>query len=227
MSLPARPLRAVCFDLDGTMFNTEEIYWDVGHTLLTRRGKQVTRALLDQMMGRPSRVALQIMIDFHGLNATVPELQAETTTIFTSLLDTRLALMPGLSALLDAIEAAGLPKAIATSSHRAYLDDVLARFQLTDRFAFALTGDDVQDGKPHPEIYLAAAQRLNVSPAEMLVLEDSENGCKAAIAAGAFTVAVPGDHSRQHNFSGVAFEADSLRDARIYAALQLPWPDPR
>ncbi len=218
---PASVIRAVCFDLDGTMFNTEDMYWDVGQQLLAPHGKTVTRELLDQMMGRPSRVALQIMIDWHGLQVTVPQLQEQTKQIFTTLLGERLAPMPGLMELLAALEAAAIPKAIATSSGRSYLNDVLGRFDLSERFAFALTGDDVQDGKPHPEIYLAAAERLGIPPATMMVLEDSENGCKAAIAAGAFTIAVPGDHSRAHNFAGVAFTAEGLHDRRIYEALSL------
>src|SRR5690606_25340176 len=130
MPLPARPLRALVFDLEGTLLNTEELYWDVGSELLRRRGHTATRELIDQMMGRPSRVALQIMIDWHQLDATVPQLQAETKDIFTSLLDTRLALMPGVLELLDAAASAALPCAIATSSSRAFLDDALRRLEL-------------------------------------------------------------------------------------------------
>jgi HAD superfamily hydrolase (TIGR01509 family) len=221
---PNSRLRVVAFDLDGTIFNTEELYWEVGGLLLARRGKQVTRELLDQMMGRPSRVALQLMIDHHELDATVADLQAETTSAFTTLLDTRLSLNPGLLELLDALDAARMPRCIATSSSRAFLDDVLRRFDLASRFDFALTAEDVAEGKPHPEIYLQAARRLQVAPAEMLVLEDSENGCRAAVSAGAYTVAVPGEHSRQHNFAGVDLIAQGLADERIYAALGLPRP---
>jgi HAD superfamily hydrolase (TIGR01509 family) len=220
--LPDRRLRAVVFDLDGTLLNTEELYWEVGGQILARRGHTVTRELLDQMMGRPSRIALQIMIDWHQLDATVAQLQAETKEIFTTLLDTRLALMPGVLPLLDAAEAAGLPRAIATSSSRAFLDDVLRRLELKSRFDPTFTADDVTEGKPHPEIYLRTAERLNVLPQEMLVLEDSAHGCRAAIDAGAFTVAVPGEHSQAHNFDGVAFIAQGLTDARIYDALGIP-----
>jgi HAD superfamily hydrolase (TIGR01509 family) len=217
--LPSQPLRAVVFDLDGTLLNTEELYWDVGSELLRRRGHQATRELIDQMMGRPSRVALQIMIDWHELDATVEQLQAETREIFVALLDTRLALMPGVLELLDAADAADLPCAIATSSSRAFLDDALRRLDLAARFTATYTADDVTEGKPHPEIYLKTAAGLALPPGQMLVLEDSSNGCRAAVDAGAFTVAVPGEHSRGHDFSGVAFVAEGLGDARIYRAL--------
>jgi beta-phosphoglucomutase-like phosphatase (HAD superfamily) len=98
---------------------------------------------------------------------------------------------------------------------------VLSRFNLASRFAFTLTADDVVDGKPHPEIYLTAAKRFGIPPGEMLVLEDSENGCRAALDAGAVTVAVPGAHSERHNFAGVALIAQGLNDRRIYESLGL------
>ncbi len=214
-----RRIRAVVFDMDGLMFNTEELYPIVGSELLRRRGCELKRELLNRMMGRPAPVALQMMIDEYGLDATVEQLIFETAEIFPSILNTRLQLMPGLSDLLAALEQHALPKGIATSSNRWFTLDVLGRFELVERFKFILTAEDVTHGKPHPEVYLTAAERHGVEPGEILVLEDSQNGCRAAVAAGAVTVAVPGDHSRHHDFSGTHFIADSLADDRLYALL--------
>ncbi len=75
-------LKAVIFDLDGLMFNTEELYQYVGGRLLKRRGKEFDDELLDKMMGTPQRVALQLMIDYHGLDATVADLSRETEEVF-------------------------------------------------------------------------------------------------------------------------------------------------
>jgi HAD superfamily hydrolase (TIGR01509 family) len=209
------------FDLDGLMFNTEELYQEVGSEILRRRGYRFTQELLDQMMGRPSRVALQLMIDTHTLKATVEELLAETDEIFPEILRTRLAPMPGLVELLETLERHAVPKGIATSSRRAFVERVLGKFGFEARFSPILTSEDIVEGKPHPEIYLTAAERLAIPPGEMLVLEDSQNGCRAAVAAGALTVAVPGAHSRKHDFSGAALVADSLQDERIYRLLGL------
>jgi len=220
MSNPRQP-RAVVFDLDGLMFNTEELYQDVGTEMLRRRGKTFDAELLDGMMGRPANAALQLMIDYHGLKCTVVELMAETDSIFATLLEDRLEQMPGLADLLIALELAGIPKAIATSSGPAFVRRVLDHFELAPRFEFFLTCDDVRDGKPHPEIYLLAAERLGISPTEMLVLEDSHNGCRAAVAAGAIVVAVPGGHSLRHQFPGAALIAESLADPRLYDLLLL------
>ncbi len=217
-------LRAVVFDLDGLMFNTEELYQQVGGTLLERRGKRFEAELLDRMMGRPPQVSLQMMIDWHKLDDTVEGLSRETEEIFAAILERELACMPGLEELLSALEAERIPKAIATSSGRRFVRNVLSRFEFEPRFEFVLTAEDVRQGKPHPEIYLTAASRLGLLPEEVMVLEDSHNGCRAAIAAGTFAVAVPGGHSQRHDFSGCALRVDSLRDARIYEALGMSRP---
>ena len=218
MTAPA-PIHAAVFDLDGLLVNTEELYQHVGSELLRRRGKTFGPDLLDAMMGRPPAVSLAIMIEWHGLADTVETLAAETGAIFAGLLDERLEPMPGAVDLVDALAGRGLPRAVATSSGPAFAHDVLGRVGLLDRFAFVLTSADVVNGKPDPEIYLAAAARVGVDPAAMIVFEDSHNGCRAAVAAGAVVVAVPGGHSRRHDFTGARLVADSLADPRIAGLL--------
>jgi HAD superfamily hydrolase (TIGR01509 family) len=214
-------LRAVVFDLDGLMFNTEDLYDEVGEAILRRRGRRFTDELKRLMMGRPGWISLQIMIDHHRLEATVAELQAESDALFAEILPRRLQPMSGLENLLEALEDAAIPKAIATSSSRAFARTVLAQFAYEPRFQFVLTSEDVTEGKPAPEVYLTACRRFGLAAEQVLVLEDSENGCRAAVAAGAFAVAVPGRHSVDHDFRGVAMVADSLADPRIYQALGL------
>jgi len=212
-------IEAVAFDLDGLLVNTEELYQHVGTELLRRRGKAFEPDLLDAMMGRQQKVSLAIMIEWHGLEDSVEKLAAETHEIFASLLDTELQMMPGAVQLLDQLDARGIARGVATSSGPEFAHDVLSRVGLRDRFSFVLTSADVTEGKPHPEIYQTAARRLAVAPASMLVLEDSQAGCRAAVAAGAVAVAVPGGHSRRHDFSGARFVAETLADPRIRGLL--------
>ncbi|NQT36727.1 MAG: HAD family phosphatase [Planctomycetes bacterium] len=216
-----RQFAAVVFDMDGLMFNSEEIYWLVGEEVCRRRGCVFTRQVSDEMMGLPPEATFGVMIDRLGLDATWQELLTESEQLYIELLDAHLAPMPGLLDLLDALERAGTRKAIATSSSRKLLDTVLPRFDLQDRFQFALTAEDVTHGKPDPEIYLTAAERFGASPEDTLVLEDSQNGCRAGAAAGAFTVAVPGLHSRNHDFGVASLVVDSLADLRLWEVLGL------
>jgi len=215
------PSRAVVFDMDGLMFNTEEVYWDVGTELLRRRGYEFTKELSDAMMGRPPRPAFEVMIDWHALKDTWEELSAESEGIYIDVLDNHLAPMPGLLDLLDALEAAGIPKAIGTSSQPKLVDATLSPFEMHSRFQFILTARDITYGKPHPEIYQKAARLFGLLPREMVVLEDSQTGCRAAAAAGAVVVAVPGKHSAGHDFGVATLVAESLADPRLYQLLGL------
>lgn len=222
MTSPAQSVnRAVVFDLDGLMFNTEDLYDQTGSEVLRRRGKVFTNELRQLMMGRPGRDALQIMIERHGLEDTVEQLIEESDAVFNALLESNLAPMPGLLELLERLEAVKRPKAVATSSRREVVHRMLDQFEFLPRFEFVLTSEDVTRGKPHPEVFLTAARNFGVEPAEMLVLEDSENGCRAAVASGAVTVAVPSEHSRDHDFEGAALVAKGLSDPRIAGLLAL------
>ena len=219
MTSPASSLQAVVFDLDGLMFNTEDLYQQTGHELCQRRGKEFTGDLIDQMMGRQSRQALQIMIEWHDLDDTVERLAAESMEIMFDLLPERLEPMPGLMDLLISLEEATVPKGIATGSNRTFAEHVLRQFDLHARFSFVLTAEDTTHGKPAPDVYLLAAEKHGLEPAQVMVLEDSQIGCRAAVAAGTHAVAVPGGQSEHHDFDGVELIANSLEDARIYQAL--------
>ncbi len=208
-------IRGVAFDLDGLILNTEDIFHLTGTELMRRRGRVATPALFHAMMGRRSHEAFQVMINIMELKDSISELAEESSEIFDRLLDRHLDLMPGLLELLDLLDERKIPRAVATSSGRNYLLGMLNRFNLLPRFDFLLSAEDVLHGKPNPEIYLTAACRLGVPPEQMLVMEDSENGVRAAVASGAYAIAVPHDHSRHHNFEGVKAIASSLHDAVI------------
>jgi HAD superfamily hydrolase (TIGR01509 family) len=214
-----RHLDAVAFDLDGLMINSEDMYRETGARILRRRGKEPEEALFQAMMGRTNDEALQVMVDWHELDTTVAELFAESTALMQTLMDERLAPMPGLFELLDALTAATIPVAVTTSATRPYLEDVLDRLSLTGRFEFTLTGEDVRRGKPHPEMYQIASGRFGVESRRMMVLEDSANGCKAAVAAGACVVAVPTPYTGALDVQ-VDLVASSLGDRRIYEMLR-------
>ena len=209
------PIRAVVFDLDGLMFNTEMIYDQVGDELLRRRGKLMTADLKLAMIGRRAQESLTFMIDMHGLTDTVDQLLEESHVLFFETAADRLAPMPGLHELLEFIETHQLPKGVATSSSHGYVQRVVGPFGLLPRFNIILASEDVSQGKPHPEIYLKAADKLGIAPSEMVVLEDSQNGVNAAAAAGAVAIAVPHDHTRHHDFTRATLIADRLDDPRV------------
>ena len=209
-----RPL-AVAFDCDGLLLNTEDVFELAGTEMMAKRGHRFDAGVRGVMIGKRADEAFAALVDHLGLPETIAELRAEASELFTKHLEGRLALMLGVRELVEACEAAGLPRAVCTSSGGEYLRDMLTRFDLRDRFDVLLAAEDVTRGKPDPEIYETAAARLGVPISRLLVLEDSGTGCAAGVAAGALTVAVPNRHTADMNFAGAALVADGLTDPRV------------
>jgi len=219
---PLPQIQGVALDMDGLMFDTEPLYHRAADEYLRRWGYRYEDPVRRQMMGQPGPKAIQIFIDYYGLQSDWKTVLEETEAIFASYLDAELRPLPGLGPWLDLLDDQGIPYGVATSSKRLFAEDILRRGGVLDRLRFLWTGDDVQQGKPHPEIYLRAAASLGVAPPSMLVLEDSGNGCRAGVASGAITVAVPGPHSLDHDFQGAVMVASSLADPRLIELVKMP-----
>ncbi|WP_459557279.1 HAD family hydrolase [Lacunimicrobium album] len=222
MSLPPDDvcIKAVVFDLDGTMFNTEMVFHVAGDDFVRSKGGLMTEALRQQMMGRRAAESMAILKAALSLSESIEQLRHESHTLFMGMLESRLAPMPGLFEILQRIDELGLPRAVATSSHREYLEDILGRYSLLDGFSFTLAAEDVVHGKPHPEIYLAAAERMSLHPSEVLVIEDSGIGTQAGVAAGVHIVSIPHIHSANQNFTGTKHTASSLMDPYLWKLLE-------
>ena len=218
--VPRAPIRAVALDMDGLMLNTEDVFDLAGQELLSRRNQEMTDAIRNRMIGRRPAEAFSALVKLTRIDEPIGALMEETRLIFEEFAGEHLACMPGLAELLQLIESLRLPRAIATSSPRDYMESLLDRFDLLQGFHFTLTAEDVTHGKPHPEIYLTAAAQFDVEPASMLVLEDSETGTRAAAAAGACVVAVPNQHTAAGDFSCATLQVESLHDPRLRRLLE-------
>jgi HAD superfamily hydrolase (TIGR01509 family) len=124
--------------------------------------------------------------------------------------------MPGLYELLQFLEERNIPKGICTSSAKRVVAEVLSRKELTHRFNFVLTAEDISRGKPDPEIYLKAAGQFGIEVSKMLVLEDSVAGSQAARNAGAFSVVVLAEHNQNGDFSAAHRIVHSLDAADVF-----------
>lgn len=219
----SRPeIRAVVFDMDGLMLNTEDVFDLAGKQLLERRGRTMTDDIRRAMLGRRAHEAFSVLKLMTGIEDDIAVLMRETEELFDAIAVHCLDTMPGLLHLLELIEGRELPKAVATSSPRSYMTALLQRFDLLHRFPVTLTAEDVTHGKPHPEIYREAARQLGVEAHQMLVLEDSETGTRAAAAAGAFAVSVPNRHTEIGDFSMCSLRVTSLHDEQLLSLLRDP-----
>ena len=203
-------VEGVAFDLDGLMFNTEDVFEIAGNILVERRGHSMPEDVRSAMMGRRAPDAFAILKEALCLDDSIEQMIDETKEIFYAHLDEHLQPMAGLFDLLELLESHNIPKCVATSSYRDYLIDLLDRFNIQDRFIGLLSAEDVVEGKPDPEIYRKAAHLLQIDPANMFVLEDSQAGTEAGSAAGANVISIPNRHTDMQDFSQATIVAQSL-----------------
>jgi HAD superfamily hydrolase (TIGR01509 family) len=207
-------IRAILFDLDGLMVDSEPHSLASWAAVLRERNISLEQAVIDRMFGQRVSETASMLTQIYHLPDDLLVLAREKEDYQITHLHGRIKPMPGLFALLDVIDEKGLQKAIASSGVRRYVTAVLTEVGLTDRFEMLMTGDDVNNGKPAPDIFLAAARALQAEPRECLVLEDAPNGVSAAKAAGMRAVAIPNAHTRALDFSSADWVLPSLDAVR-------------
>lgn len=191
MGLPT-PYAAVLFDMDGLMFDSERLILRAWQRAMADFGYQASEEVFLASVGTTVESTNQLLRAAYGPDFPLEATNGRTDEYLWLEVDQHgPPLKPGLMALLDYLEAQGIPKAVASSSQRVTIDRLLAAAGLTQRFAATAAGDEVMHGKPAPDIFLLAASRLGVKPAQCLVLEDSEPGARAAHAAGMAVIIVP------------------------------------
>lgn len=217
---PNPSIRGVAFDMDGLILNTEDLYELVCGILMQRRGKTYREEVRNQMIGLPAIKAFGVLIEAEGLSESWQELQQETDDVFETILDTHLGTMPGVDDIFREIDSLGLPRCVATSSTQSFARRVLGQTGILDQIDFLITAEDVRQGKPNPDIYIAAAQRLGIDVTTMLVLEDSQTGTKAGVDSGAYVISVPNKHTEHGSFVGAKLVANTLLDPIIYSVIR-------
>ena len=182
-------MTAVIFDCDGTLVDSEPLARTAWVQALAPYGYAVTDADIDGAVGLPyervhgyfaQRAALPPAADFW------PEYSRE----LFALIESGLVVFEDAAGTARELQARGVPLAVASSSPRERLHRTLQRVELLDAFDATVAGDEVARGKPEPDMYLVAAERLGVDPGDCVAIEDSPPGVAAAVAAGMATVAI-------------------------------------
>src|SRR5215471_2990035 len=177
-------LHAVVLDMDGLLIDTEPLYKDAWQRAARESGVDLTDEVYSRFVGRSNveseaEIAWLLGPEFpiHVFRARWPELWQQRA------LESGLPTKPGVLELLEFLDDRHIPAAVATSSDLAFTKFSLAAAKLIDRFKALVTGDEVEMGKPSPDIYVEAARRLEVDASDCVALEDSEAGTLAASAA--------------------------------------------
>ena len=186
-------ITCVIYDLDGLLLDTEPLNAGVNRAIARRYGKTFNDAVKSQIAGRNAMDTARIIIKLLELPLTPQGYIEERTALISGLLP-HAQLLPGAVRLIQHLHRDRIPQALATSSAgRSFQLKTSNCRDLLALFDCIVLGDDpaINQGKPAPDIFLIAAQRLQASPEECLVFEDSPAGIEAAKAAGMFAIAVP------------------------------------
>jgi beta-phosphoglucomutase family hydrolase len=199
----ANPAWAVIFDMDGTLVATTEADFLAWQQLFALYGKELSYEGYYPLLGRKSADVVRLGLDLQGQAAE--EAMAKKMELFAAIVAEKgIETLPDVHDLLRKLKEEGVPMALATSSRRKKMELVMHTAELYTFFSVFVTGEEVDRGKPDPQIFLTAASRLGIDAKRCIVVEDTVSGIHAAKAASMACVAIISTHS-----------ADELGDADV------------
>jgi HAD superfamily hydrolase (TIGR01509 family) len=210
---PGTPLartRALVFDLDGVLLDSEQVWNEAKEDLVRERGGRWREDAPRKMMGMSSPEWAGYLHDELGVPLEPEEISAEVVRHLERIYRDRLPLVDGATEAVERF-AGSLPLGLASSSNREIIDLFLELSGLGPCFEVTLSSEEVARGKPAPDVYLEVLRRMGADPAESVAVEDSENGIRAGKAAGMRVVAVPNPHYPPD--PGALGEADDVVDS--------------
>ena len=212
-----KPIRAVIFDFDGLIVDTESTGYHTWREIFAEHGHELPVELYAQVVGTDFNTSYDPRRDLEERTGRAFDWEAVEVQRKTRERDLRkhLQLLPGVADRLQEADALGLRIAIASSSPRTWIDSWMDQLGLHDHFHHISTVDDTGKVKPDPSLFLHAAEKLGVSTEEAVIFEDSLNGLRAALAAGIRCVVAPGPMTRHLDFEGAWKRVESLAHVTI------------
>jgi len=186
-----RPVKAVVFDMDGLLVDTEQVVFQAMAAACRGCGHEMPFELFKRLVGLPGHVSDPMVVEHFGDGFDLAVWREGVSHHFEAIAAAGIALKAGVVELIDCLDVRGLPRAVATSSTRRAVDHSLGQHGLVDRFGAIISRELQTHHKPHPDPFLKAAAALGVAPEDCIALEDSHNGVRAAAAAGMMTIMVP------------------------------------
>lgn len=208
-------IKAVVFDMDGVMIDSEWIYKKACQNILKKYGKEATEELFQAQMGRSMEEAQQIIVEMAGLKIEPEKIGKEYINEYLRLSEELLKPNPGLYDLINFLKNK-VSLAVASSTQQNVVEKILERFGIEKVFSAITGGDKVKRSKPYPEIYTMTSIKLGVQPANCIVIEDSPAGIESAKKAGMTVFALKTEHNSNMDVSNADSQFDSLREIQDY-----------
>jgi beta-phosphoglucomutase family hydrolase len=195
--------KAVIFDMDGVLIDSEPIYIQSNREYFKELGLDISMERHLTYVGICARKMWHEIRDTFGLQESVEELlNKEKETLYKLVSEMNsLPTIPGIYKLLSELQKKQIKMAVASSSPRAMIDLVLRKLEMENYFEAIVCGDDISNGKPAPDIFLQAAERINTAPGECVVIEDSTHGVAGALDAGMTCVGFANPNSGNQDLS--------------------------
>ena len=214
MAVPPIPINlAVIFDMDGVLIDSFHAHYESWRRMAARAGLNLTLQQFSDSFGRTSReiiAALWVANSFD--DARLRAMDDEKEANFREIISADFPAMPGAIELIDSLYQSGTRLAIGSSGPSANIDLALDTLGVRDRFNAIVTGADVARGKPDPQVFLLAAERLGVAPAACIVIEDAPAGIEAATRAGMAAIALRSTGRERADFSNAELVVNSLSE---------------
>ena len=185
-------MKAVVFDMDGVLFDTEIVCMKAWMAVAERRGLSGMEEIFNQVIGLNANDSRLIVLKAYGEDFDYPGFRQEAAEFFQKdIRENGLPVKPGVPEILEWLKGSGYKVGLASSTRSESVLSHLKQAEMEDYFSVVVTGDMIEHSKPRPDIYLLACSRLGVEPEQAYAIEDSPNGVRSAHAAGMWTIMVP------------------------------------
>ena len=185
-------IKAVIFDMDGLMIDSERVTFECYQEILKPMNLTMDETFYKTLLGKPIKGIYERFYSTYGQDFPIESVIKDVHALMAKRFETEgVPVKKGLSVLLNYLKENGYKTIVATSSNRDRVDTILAQAHITQYFDDSICGDEVTHGKPHPEVFLKSCEKLGVKTDEAFVLEDSEAGIQAASSAGIKVICIP------------------------------------
>ena len=209
-------MKAVIFDMDGVIIDSEPIHFETDMETMKYLGCNISKEELEKYVGTTNEYMIADIKKNYNIRKSVEEIiNYKVEMVKNKIVQSDLEPIEGIRELLIDLKDKNIPAAIASSSPKDFINIVVSKFKLQDYFKYIVSGEEVESGKPAPDVYIETAKKLGISPKECTVIEDSKNGVLAAKAAGMKCIGFQNINSGNQDLSKADIIVNSIGEIKL------------